>query len=334
MNYFLIFLSVINLLIFFNFQKLSKIMNIYDVPDKRLKLHKKKIPILGGVVIFINFIALLFFQIFFLNDLLSLKINQLNLIEIFSTLIFIFSYFFLGLFDDKFNLSPNKKLTFSLIIILIAIFLNDKLIIKMISLSFYEKKIFFENTSYIFSIFCILILVNSLNFYDGINGQSCIAFIIFFTYLFLKSEMNYFYLLILFLISFLLLLNIQNKTFLGDGGNYFLSIILSLCLIYEHNIQKNIIYADEIFLLLLLPGVDLVRLTIIRLANNKNAFHGDRNHIHHLVSKKLSIQNTNIALFFISISPIILFSYFQINFFNVFLFFLILYSSTIYFFKR
>ena len=237
MIFIFIILSGINLLIFLNFQRLSKIINIYDLPDKKLKLHKKKMPILGGVILLINFIPLIFYQIFFLGDILSVNINQLSLIEINSTLILILGYFFLGLFDDKFNLSPNKKLFFSLIISFFIIFLNEQLLIKMISLSFFKNKVFFENTSFLFSIFCILVLVNALNFYDGINGQSCLIFFVFFSYLFFKSDLNYFYLLIIYPIFFIFLLNIYNKIFLGDSGVYFLSIILSVCLIYEHNIQ-------------------------------------------------------------------------------------------------
>ena len=67
-----------------------------------------------------------------------------------------------------------------------------------------------------------------------------------------------------------MIFNFKNVLFLGDSGIYLLSIILSISLIFEHNIQKNISYADEIFFLLLLPGFDLVRLTITRIFNKKS----------------------------------------------------------------
>ena len=35
-------LMLLNLCIFFNLKKFSIIVNIYDIPDKKLKLHKKK----------------------------------------------------------------------------------------------------------------------------------------------------------------------------------------------------------------------------------------------------------------------------------------------------
>ena len=56
MIFIFILLLLLNLLIFFNFEKLSKIINIYDIPDKKLKLHKKKTAVMGGVILAINLI--------------------------------------------------------------------------------------------------------------------------------------------------------------------------------------------------------------------------------------------------------------------------------------
>ena len=176
-------------------------------------------------------------------------------------------------------------------------------------------------------------LVNALNFYDGINGQSCLIFIISFSYLLIKSDMHYFYIISIIVILFIFLMNISNKIFLGDSGIFLLSIILSSSLIYEHNIQKNIIFADEIFFLLLLPGFDLLRLTFNRLLSLKNPFLGDRDHIHHLLINKYSLKVSNSILFLTSITPIILFSVFNLNFFLVFFIFLSIYVFLIKYLK-
>ena len=328
-----LFLFLLNLIIFFKISKLSKILNIYDIPDNKLKLHKKNVPIIGGIILAFNFSILFFYQIFFLNDFISIDLNKLNFVEVVISLLFIFGFFVLGLYDDKINLSPNKKLFYSIILILLAIFFNENLAVKMMSISFIENKIFFENYSIFFTIFCFLILVNALNFYDGINGQSCLIFIISFSFLLIKSDMHYFYIISIILILFIFFLNISNKIFLGDGGIYLLSIILSSSLIYEHNIQKNIIFADEIFFLLLLPGFDLLRLTFNRLLSLKNPFLGDRDHIHHLLINKYSLKVSNSILFLTSITPIILFSVFNLNFFLVFFIFLSIYVFLIKYLK-
>ena len=326
-------LLVLNLLIVFYFKKISKILNIYDYPDGELKIHKTKTPIVGGLILIINFSIVFFYQLSFSKEFLIFKVNEIENFEILSILILIYSYFLLGLYDDKFHLNPFKKLFFSILIIFISILLNKNLIITNFSLTFYDQRIFFEKTSIIFTIFCFLILINSLNFYDGINGQSCLIFLVFFIYLFFKSDLNLFYLICITLILIVMLLNLKDMLFLGDGGIYLLSIILAISLICEYNIKNNINYADEIFFLLLFPGLDLVRLTITRLFYSKNPLLGDRKHIHHLLINRFSLVFSNTILFFLSILPIVLFVFFKLNFFLNFFLFIILYVFLIQFLK-
>ena len=326
-------LIFLNLLLFVNLKKIANFINIFDKPDGKLKLHKIKTPIVGGFILALNFSLIFFYQIFFLKNFLSLDVNNFHNLELFSLLLFIFAFFFLGLYDDKYKLNPLKRLVLSILFIFIAIFLNNNLLITNFSLSFYGNRIFLDNLSIVFTIFCILILTNSLNFYDGINGQSCLIFIYCFTYLFFRSDFNLFYLTSITLILIIMLPNLKNMFFLGDSGVYLISIILSISLIYEYNIHKNIVYADEIFFLLLLPGLDLLRLTISRSLNKKNPLFGDRKHIHHLLINKFSLVFSNIFLLLMSILPIFLFTFLDLNFFIVFFVFLVIYIFSIQYLK-
>ena len=318
-------LLFINLVIFINFKKFAEVINVYDAPDKKLKLHKKNTPILGGLILIINYSIYLLFQLLFSDNFLSIPKKIFNIEGYLSILILIFGFFILGFYDDKNKLAPKNKLFFSILLILVSVLLNKNLILNSFSLTIFTNKVFLNSFSITFTIFCIILLINALNFFDGINGQSCIFFIIVFSFLFFKSEMNHFYLLSILLILFILFLNLMNKLFLGDGGIFLMGIIASISLILEHNVQKNILYVDEIFFLLLLPGIDLIRLTIIRVFKGRNAFFGDRNHIHHLLVNKFSIFYTNLILIFVSIIPIIMFLFLELNFFIVFFIFLILY---------
>ena len=326
-----LFLLAFNLFLILNLKRICSILNIYDYPDGKLKLHKKKIPIAGGFILAINFTLIFLYQILYLKKFFIFDIESIQNIELFSLLILIYGYFFLGLYDDKFHLNPLRRIIVSIFIISTAIFFNKNLMITDFSLTFYDKRIFFGNFSFIFTIFCILILINSLNFYDGINGQSCLIFITFFTYLLFKSDFNLFYLICTLLIFIIAILNFKNMLFLGDSGVYLLSIILSISLIYEHNVQNNISYADEIFFLLLLPGFDLVRLTITRMFNSKNPLLGDRKHIHHLLVSKFSLTVSNTILFSFSILPVVLFIFLELNFFLIFCIFIIIYIFLIQF---
>ena len=120
-------------------------------------------------------------------------------------------------------------------------------------------------------------------------------------------------------------MNLKNQIFLGDNGVYVLSVILITSIIYENNVYNSFAYADEIFFLLLLPGVDLIRLTFLRLIKKKNPFYGDRNHIHHLMIKKYPLLITNTLLLLLSVLPIFLYNVFELNFYAIFSIFLVIY---------
>ncbi len=323
-------LLISNFFLLINFKKFSSLIKIYDRPDNILKKHKSNVPLLGGIILVINLLIYLFFLSFFEISFENLELSNR---EIFSAIFLVSSFFFLGLYDDKFKLSPNKKFLLSIIISLTVIYVNDNLLIQRINFSFIDRNMFFENFSYFFTLFCIVILINSLNFYDGINGQSLIFFITIFCYLSISSPLQEFYLILILICAFILFLNLQNKIFLGDSGIYTLGSILVFLLIYEHNIFETIRFADEIFLLLILPGIDLLRVSIIRIINGKNAFYGDRNHIHHILINKFSLLLTNIILFLLFIFPITIFSFFKINFFVIFSIFLFIYIFLIQFFN-
>ena len=316
----ILFLS--NLFILINFKKFSKLINIFDKPDKHLKKHKSNVPLLGGAIIIINLVIFLILSIFFESPFEEFTFSKKEYTSIFLLTV---GFFLLGIYDDKYKLNPDKKFIISIIFSILALALNKNLIIENFNLSFYNKTIILNDFSFFFTLFCIIILINALNFYDGINGQSLIFFILVFSYLSLQSPLQMFYIILIFVCTFILFLNLQNKTFLGDGGVYLLGSILTTLLIYEYNSFKTIEFADEIFLLLILPGLDLLRLTIMRIIDGKNAFYGDRNHIHHLLIRKFSLVSSNIILLILSILPIILFNIFNLNFFKSLITFLIIY---------
>ena len=62
-----IFLSLFNFILFFSLDKFSQIFNIYDSPDGKLKLHKKKTPLIGGIILIANF-SIIFLYKYFLDN--------------------------------------------------------------------------------------------------------------------------------------------------------------------------------------------------------------------------------------------------------------------------
>ena len=296
MNNFYFFFFLINFFILFNLERLTRIINIYDIPDKKRKLHKSKVPLIGGILLMVNII---FYFLFFVND------AKLNLnVSVFLTCFFIF---IVGLLDDKYDLSPLIKFVSLGLIFFGLIFFDKEILIKELYLEQIDLKIYFGNFSYFFTLLCFLLFLNALNMFDGINLQSLTYSIFLFSILFLKSN-NFFVAVILIVVFFISFLNFKNKTYLGDSGIYILSFLISYFAIKLHN-KSYLIKPDEIFILMSIPGIDMLRLFIQRLLNKKNPFKPDRNHLHHILLKKLGYKKTIVLLNILFISPYFLFLY-------------------------
>jgi UDP-GlcNAc:undecaprenyl-phosphate GlcNAc-1-phosphate transferase len=143
---------------------------------------------------------------------------------------------------------------------------------------------------------------------DGHNGICVIFSIYCFVYLFLLSNnnLNEIFLIILPTLFVIAYFNLKNKMFLGNSGSFLLSGILSYYLIINNNYYEKI-SVEKIFLLLIIPGLDMFRLFITRINNHKNPFSADRKHLHHLLLNNNKKYNHKYYIyFFILIIPSIL----------------------------
>ena len=126
--------------------------------------------------------------------------------------------------------------------------------------------------------------------FDGINCQCIIFCIILFSYLLtLQNQLLIFFLILIFI--FLSYLNTKNLIFLGNSGSYLASFIISHQIIYFYN-SKIIKSIEEIFILLMIPGIDMLRVFLHRLYNKKNPFKADKNHLHHFLLSRYGYKST------------------------------------------
>ena len=284
----LIVLITLNLPIILFFNHLIKKFNIYDKSDGIRKFQKNPIALFGGSIIFYNIFVIIFFEkityINFINDF-TFSSNR----ELVAFGVGLIAFFMIGLFDDKYNLNAHKKLILSTVAILLVVSLDQKILIKELEFSFFDYIIELRSFSYFFTILCFLLFINALNMFDGINLQVgcystiiCIIFIICGIYI----DLN---LILIFSLLLFLFYNYNNKIYLGDSGVYLLAFLFSYFFISSHNNFK-IFLADEIFIIMFLPGIDMLRLFITRVAKGKNPFIADSNHLHHLLLKKYSVK--------------------------------------------
>ena len=313
----LLFANLISVLIFFILYKNKNFItikfNLIDHPDKNRKLHKTKTPLIGGLLIFVCVVYLIAVdQLFIINTNFIAKIITI-----------LFPIFIIGLLDDVYNLSPAQKIFFLSFLILLFLYFNKEFLLKELYFDDY-KKIYILNDilSLLITTFCLLLLINAFNMSDGINGLAhsiSILWLIILMALFNLNVTFYFITLIIFL-SFIF--NYQGKYFLGNSGSLFISSFIGLLTIYLYNSNlnsKNLLSVEKVILIFLIPGLDMLRLFIIRLSNKKSPFLGDLDHFHHLLISNLPLYKAIIYYLLLILWPFIFLEFYKIKYFFIFL---------------
>ena len=324
-NYFFV-IFILNFSIFYFYRPIGKFYNLFDYPDAKRKLHKTPTALLGGLILIINLLVILIFKIFF-TDLLDINffIYSKDYYYFFFTTIL---FFIIGYIDDKYHLSANLKLLLTIISLIISLFLDKGILLKDLKFSFLNYSFNLDKYSYFITILCFLLFINAFNMLDGINAQVVSYIIFIFLILIFKKVIVIFSISILLTFIFFLFLNFKNKAFLGDSGTLSLGYMISYIFIKSYNLN-NSFFADEIFLIMCIPGYELLRLAIERALKNKHPFLADNNHIHHILIKRYKFNKAFLFIQILLISPYLMYCLIN-NFFIVLVISLIFYISIIY----
>jgi UDP-GlcNAc:undecaprenyl-phosphate GlcNAc-1-phosphate transferase len=296
---------------------------LYDKPDNVRKLHLNSVPITGGIIVIVNFILFFLLSIIFdLDETFFLNYKNILVFYIISLI-----FFLLGIFDDKFIINSNIKFIFFILIIISALINDNDLIINSVRLKFISFDLGYFSIPW--TLICFLLFINALNMFDGYNLQSASYTIFFLIVLFVQSSFSLLILTIIIALFFFSILNIKSKSFLGDGGTYFLGFFIGAISIKSYNLGL-FDTVEEIVLLMLLPGLDLMRLFCERIFKfKKSPFSADRRHLHHLLLDKFGIKYTFLINNSLIILPFLCGIWFSLQMF--FIFFLVFVYFTLFF---
>lgn len=248
----------------------------------------------GGISIFIT--------IFFLS--IYYYLNGRTLFD-YSFIVPLFLLVMVGIYDDIKDIDYKLKFIFQ--IITAKIIIDNGLVIDNLHgvMGIFELH---RVIAQMLTIFIIVAIINSINFIDGIDGLAISVVIIFLvSFEFFAESPSPFFNLTLILIPSLTALYYfnfrkENKIFLGDSGSLFLGGIASIYIIFilsndyliksEYDLHK-IIFVISIFVY---PIVDIIRVVYLRIIKGKSPFHPDKNHIHHILIKRLNEHSIVVLL--------------------------------------
>jgi UDP-N-acetylmuramyl pentapeptide phosphotransferase/UDP-N-acetylglucosamine-1-phosphate transferase len=286
----------------------AKLKNLYDKPEER-KIHTLKIPRLGGMAIFVAFsLSALLFGNF--TGIEGAKYMGVALIIL----------FFGGLKDDVIILSPLKKLYTQLIAAALVTSIGA------MRLTDLHGVFGINDIPMVFgialSMFMIIVITNSINLIDGVDGLAgSLTFIISTTYgYFFHLNGDTEWMLLSFSLSgailgFLFFNFSPAKIFMGDAGSITIGFLISIFTI--HFIESNSPSAGSITRLTSAPGIalailvvplyDTLRVFILRSLNRTSPFKADKNHLHHwLIKNGQSHRQVTLIMSFVNIIFILL----------------------------
>lgn len=293
----LLFNTIFLIIFYLNSKRLSLALGLYKKTNKT--------PIVGGLGIYLFFLIQLSYLLLFGE---KLDLHDILIIVVISLI------FFIGIIDDIINLDYKIRLSSIFIILIIFLNLENSFLIKYLYFETLNLTFFIGNASYIITPLFIILFLNSMNMADGINGNSGTIFLTYFIIFYIMGNENIeSLLLILIPIIIFLIFNMNNKLYLGDSGIYLLSTMISFYIIKEYNFDSKEFSCEKIFLVLMVPGIDMFRLFCVRIFNKKNPFKGDLNHLHHLLVNKFNISKSLIITILIIIWPNIFYKIFIID---------------------
>lgn len=289
--------------------KVSYLKRLVDEPDDIRKVHQRRIPTIGGIMIFAGtlFAYLLWYPF---NEIVDFKYICASMLIL----------FFIGVKDDIIGTAPMKKLIGHLIVAFILVFMAEMRITSLYGLfGLYEIP---EAASIFLSVFTYIVIVNAFNLIDGIDGLAagvgtigCLAFGAWF---YMAGGLDDAVLALSLsgaLIGFLIFNFAPARIFMGDSGSLVIGLIASVLSIKLIEFDLGLLPEPVIFIskpifamaALAYPLMDTLRITVYRALRGQSPLAADRNHLHHrLMDLGLKHRGVSLTIYIWSIVCILL----------------------------
>ena len=264
-----IFVLLSTIILNFLFKKYNILIDQVNISKHKNFIQNKKTPLSGGLVIFLALFYFLpesykYFTIIMFIIFLSGLLSDLNVLH-----------------------APLFRIFFQTIVVIVYLVLFDNFITS-IRINFFDNLLNIFIIKLIFSIFCILILINGTNFMDGVNTLVVGYFILALSNILYLSEINdlkldHFLVTICIFVLFLIyLFNFFGLMFLGDSGSYLISFIAGVTMINFSN-NNDLVSPYYIAAILWYPAYENLFSIIRKLIFKKSPSNPDNEHLHQLI---------------------------------------------------
>ncbi len=262
---------------------IARALRLVDSPDPSggRKLHARPTPLVGGLAVALSVVGAA------LLSQLANNASNLSNADHFGWLAFaVFAMYVIGVGDDRHQLSPRVRLGLSAAILIAVMVFDTRFVLESLHFSGWAP-ISLGRWGGLFSLLCMIGLINAINMADGKNGLVIGLSLIWAMVLLAHAPVSLWPILAAAVAALLVLMwfNLRGLLFLGDGGSYGLSALFGLLAIDVYA-QGTGLRADAVVVMFIVPVLDTIRLMSIRVRLGKSPFDGDRNHFHHLLDDR------------------------------------------------
>ncbi len=277
-------------------KKIAFRFKVLDVPRDKRKIHKKPIPLLGGLAIYCSFVLTLL-----------LKAGALSMAEkgiIVGASVIVAG----GIIDDKFDIRPRYKLIFQTLASIILILSGVKITLITNPMLTSNQYLNIGILSIPLTILWVIGITNALNLIDGLDGLAAGVALISSITIFIIAIINkradaaVMTAILSGAILGFLPYNFNPATiFMGDTGAQLLGFLLA-SISMEGTIKSAAAFAIAVPILALgIPIYDTIFAMIRRKINGRPIMQADRGHLHHrLMDMGFTQRQTVVIMYLIS----------------------------------
>lgn len=267
---------------------------VTDVPKDGRRMHKKEMPLMGGLAIFAAFILCMLIFCEIDKKIIGLLLGSILIVVT-------------GIIDDKYDMKAIFKLVMQIAAAVIA-YLSG-IVIQQINI--FGTIIDFEvlGIDGLVTVIWIVALTNAINLIDGLDGLSCgVSTISSFTLLVSLIYSNTPFSVIVLTgilagscLGFLPFNFNPAKIFMGDTGALFLGYVMSVLSILGCFKLNALVSFWVPFLIFALPLLDTAFAFTRRILSGHSPFTADRGHVHHrLIDKGFDQKHSVMLLYAVS----------------------------------
>ena len=286
-------------------KRFAKIVGAVDVPGDTRRMHKKPITRLGGLAIFLGFLAAVLVFMLMADDFMGDMGVQIRGVLIGAIIIVA-----IGVIDDIKRLSAWVKLIGqigaalipALSGVAIRVFSDPRYLFQDSVMPYFELGMW----SVPITVIWIVVITNSVNLIDGLDGLAVgVSSIASLSMLFIAIALTMPDMAVLMAalagacVGFMPYNLNPAKMFMGDTGALFLGYILATCSILGLFKFYALVSFAVPFLILGLPIFDTAAAILRRLSKGKSPMSPDRGHVHHRLIDMGFTQKQSVAILYV-----------------------------------